>query len=464
MNIIPAACVEFRARNVGWRNEAGKDCWKRCAVESGAGERLTRHSRRRPVLTSSITWTAFPASPGFHRHVLGNELVTHQATTAHDNDSSCYQDMSLLPLPPNPFAHLPSLNPLTLLRMSGLLTHKGFDLTDTPDLSGKIAVITGGQAGIGREIVAQLLLHGISRVYILARTESRYEEAKEEWLQKHGLRTAYVEERTAFIKCDLGDLWDVKRAADELLGKLERLDVLINNAALPISTPPRLRSSSLTLDPTFATNHLGHFVLTNLLLPLLRATPRTHNTASSRIVTSSSSLHLLCRSLDLNLLTASAADPKTSRIPGARAVEGVWRYARSKLANILFTRELARRLEPNVNTDSNPNSTDNDGRSPHGPVYANAFFPGNVATEAMDAWSSLLGPLVGGLIKWVFGLIGQSPEEAAATAVFLAAAPGVEKSGRGGAYYVPVARQERTSLVGEDVQLAGSCGGGVSGL
>lgn len=145
-------------------------------------------------------------------------------------ESSCHQQMSLLPLPPNPLAHLPSLNPLTLLRMSGFLTYKGFDLADTPDLSGKVCVITGGQAGIGREVVAQLLLHGISKVYIIARTESRYEEAKKEWLQKHGLRTADVEERTEFVKCDLGDLWNVKKAADELLGKLERLDILINNA------------------------------------------------------------------------------------------------------------------------------------------------------------------------------------------------------------------------------------------
>lgn len=86
--------------------------------------------------------------------------------------------MSLLPLPLNPFAHLPSLNPLTLLRMSGFLTYKGFDLADTPGLSGKVCVITGGQAGIGREIVAQLLLHGISKVYILARTESAMKRPK----------------------------------------------------------------------------------------------------------------------------------------------------------------------------------------------------------------------------------------------------------------------------------------------
>lgn len=138
--------------------------------------------------------------------------------------------MSLLPLPSNPFAHLPSYNPLTLLRISGFITHKGFELADTRDLSGRVCIITGGQAGIGREIVAQLLLHGISKVYILARTASRYEDAKKEWLQKHGLRTADVEERTEFIECDLGDLWQVKRAADELLGKLERLDILINNA------------------------------------------------------------------------------------------------------------------------------------------------------------------------------------------------------------------------------------------
>lgn len=166
-------------------------------------------------------------------------------------------------------------------------------------------------------------------------------------------------------------------------------------------------------------------------------------------------MHLLCRGLDFNLLTAPPADPSRSRFPGAGALEGVLRYARSKLANILFTRELARRLEATADAVTGPSSVHGDEPISLGPVYANAFFPGNVATEAMDAWSSLLGPVVGGLVKRGFGLIGQSVEEAAATAVFLAAAPGVEKRGRGGAYYVPVAREESTSTVAEDRRLAG---------
>lgn len=134
----------------------------------------------------------------------------------------------------NPFSHLPTYNPLALLRMLGFISYRGFDLRDTPDLAGKVAVITGGQAGIGREITAQLLLHGISKVYILARSESKYNDSKDEWTRRRDpaeqLSEQDVEAGTEFIQCDLSDIKDVKRAADMLLTKLDRLDILINNA------------------------------------------------------------------------------------------------------------------------------------------------------------------------------------------------------------------------------------------
>ena len=77
----------------------------------------------------------------------------------------------------NPFPAVPTYNPITLLDMTGII-HKNFDLADTPDLSSKVAVVISGQAGIGREITTQLLLHHIAAVYILARTESKYIDAK----------------------------------------------------------------------------------------------------------------------------------------------------------------------------------------------------------------------------------------------------------------------------------------------
>ncbi len=129
-----------------------------------------------------------------------------------------------------PFSHLPSYNPLILFKMTGLINYQGFSLSETPSLQGKVAVITGGQAGIGREVTAQLLLHGIEQVYILARNEYKYNDALKEWSEQRGIATEDGKKRSDFIKCDLSDIEDVRRVADELLSKLDRLDILINNA------------------------------------------------------------------------------------------------------------------------------------------------------------------------------------------------------------------------------------------
>lgn len=139
----------------------------------------------------------------------------------------------------------------------------------------------------------------------------------------------------------------------------------------------------------------------------------------------SSSLHTLCRGIDFSTLTAASGSE------GAYA--GVQRYARAKLANILFTRALAGRVPENV--------------------FANVYFPGNVPTSAMDAWKGVVGPL-GGVVGAVFRRVGQTLEDGAATAVFLAAAEQVEKGKYRGEYWVPVANIEASSKVAMDDELA----------
>lgn len=132
----------------------------------------------------------------------------------------------------NPFSHLPSYNPISILKMTGFMNYNGFSLSETPSLAGKIAVITGGQAGIGMEITAQLLLHGISKVYILARSEEKYTMAKKTWAQREGIDRDDVENKTEFEPCNLTDMQDVKRVGDMLVKQLERLDILINHAGM----------------------------------------------------------------------------------------------------------------------------------------------------------------------------------------------------------------------------------------
>lgn len=87
-------------------------------------------------------------------------------------------------------------------------------------------------------------------------------------------------------------------------------------------------------------------------------------------------------------------------------------------------------------------------------VHANCFFPGNIPTDAMDTWKDLLGDVVGGLFKGMFRLIGQSVTDAAATAVYLAASQEVEDRDLKGRYFVPIAIEDRTSVLAEDNDLA----------
>lgn len=163
----------------------------------------------------------------------------------------------------NPVAHLPTFNPLALLRMAGAMTSHAFSLSETPDLAGRVVVVTGGSAGIGREFCAQLLLHGVAKIYVLARSESRFAEARAEWSQKHALADSDLAARVDFIRCDLTDVEAVQRAARSLSERLDRLDILILNGTCcfhffclhAVSTPrlmPLSRPSSVTRLPALA--------------------------------------------------------------------------------------------------------------------------------------------------------------------------------------------------------------------
>src|SRR5437667_6807881 len=131
--------------------------------------------------------------------------------------------------------------------------------------------------------------------------------------------------------------------------------------------------SAQGIEKIFATNHVGHFVLTNILLPLLEVTAKEYG--NSRVLVTSSSFHLLCRELDFMLLKSP------TRTKHLIVVDSSWRYGRSKLANVLFARELSRRL----------------GKTGINNIYVNCFHPGNIPTEAMDTWKDILGPALGSL-------------------------------------------------------------------
>ena len=187
---------------------------------------------------------------------------------------------------------------------------------DIGDLTGRVALVTGANSGIGYEVAAALGQHG-AHVILACRDPERARRARDK-LESELDRSSFE-----LLELDLADLTSVRRAADDVLEDHARLDLLVNNAGV-MGAPHRLSVDGFELQ--MATNHLGHFALTGLLLDTIVTTER------SRVVTVSSHLHRIGR---LHL----------DDVPGAAARNTWVAYGTSKLANLLFATELARRLE-----------------------------------------------------------------------------------------------------------------------
>jgi NAD(P)-dependent dehydrogenase (short-subunit alcohol dehydrogenase family) len=251
-------------------------------------------------------------------------------------------------------------------------------------MAGKIVAITGANAGIGKETAVELARMGAT-VVMTSRDPGRGADALAD------VRTRSGSTDVALLPLDLADLASVRTFADELLSGYERLDVLVDNAGLVMAE----RTETVEgFETTFGVNHLGHFYLTNLLLDRLQAS------APSRIVVVSSHAHKMARrGLNFDDLQS------TGRYRGFDT------YAKSKLANIYFTRELARRLAGTG-------------------VTVNAVHPGYVASRFGRDGDMRFEPL----LKLGARLLAISPEQGARTSVYLASSPEVE--GSTGGYYV----------------------------
>ena len=182
----------------------------------------------------------------------------------------------------------------------------------------KTAIVTGANSGIGLETARGLARQGF-RVVLVCRNPERAESARAD------LAASVPGAELDVVLCDLGELSSVRAAAAELLDRLDRLDVLVNNAGITLRHPA---TTSEGHEAMWATNHLGPFLLTQLLLPLLQAS------APARIVNVASDAHRWGR--------IRFDDLEATRGYGFMSFP---RYGDTKLMNILFTRELARRLE-----------------------------------------------------------------------------------------------------------------------
>ena len=193
----------------------------------------------------------------------------------------------------------------------------GWTADDIPDQSGKTALVTGGNSGLGYQTVLQLARKG-ARVLLAARDRARGTAA----LERLGAEAPGSQAELAQI--DLADLASVERFAAGFLAGGQDLGLLVNNAG--VMAIPHRETTAQGYERQFGTNHLGHFALTGRLLPALARTP------GSRVVTVSSNQHKRAKGIDFGDLQAE----HSYRPWGA--------YAQSKLANAMFVLELDRRL------------------------------------------------------------------------------------------------------------------------
>ena len=257
-------------------------------------------------------------------------------------------------------------------------------------MQGKVVLVTGASRGVGLETARGLARAG-ARVVMAVRSVERGERAREDVLRSE------PGARVEVARLDVSDLDDVRRFARAFRASHDRLDVLVNNAG--IHTARRVLTPQ-GFEATFATNHLGHFLLTRELLDLLR------RSAPSRVVNVASEAHRFAGGLRLDdLMTEREGGPEGGTVWGLHA------YARSKLANILFTRELARRLEGTG-------------------VSAFAVHPGSVRTGWARGEAS-------GVFRFGVALASPfllSPEKGARTSLHAATEPGLERLS--GSYFV----------------------------
>jgi len=265
-------------------------------------------------------------------------------------------------------------------------------------MRGRVCIVTGASAGIGRATALGLARMGAT-VALVCRNRKRAEETRRVIQEKTGNEALFI------FLADLSSQAEIRRLAQELLSRYPHIHVLINNAGIL----NRRRSTTVDgVESVFAVNHLAYFLLTNLLLErLITSTP-------ARIVNVASDAHHWSV-LDIN------------DVQNERSYRSLRVYGQSKLCNILFTRELARRLQ-----------------GTH--VTANCVHPGGVATGLgwNNGWWAVL-------IAKVLKPFILTPEQGADTVLYLASSPDVETVS--GQYFVK-RREHRPSLAARDDETA----------
>lgn len=254
--------------------------------------------------------------------------------------------------------------------------------TSKNNMQGKICLVTGATNGIGKA-AAQALAQMGATVMIVGRDAQKTERVTEE------IKSISANQNVDFLLADLSSQQEVRRLAEEFKSKYSHLHVLLNNAGGTFAT----RQLSVDrIEMTFALNHLAYFLLTNMLLETMKAS------APARIINVSSDAH-------------SGGRIDFDNLQGEQSFSSFGPYGNSKLANILFTTELARRLEGTG-------------------VTVNALHPGLTSTGFGRNNPGFLMKIMGAVIP----LIARSPEKGAETSIYLASSTAVQ--GITGKYFV----------------------------
>lgn len=288
-----------------------------------------------------------------------------------------------------------------------------FSLEEVPDLSGKVAVVTGGSEGIGYGCTHTLLSHNIEKLFIISMSKDIAEDAIKAIKEEMGEDKA---NRVEWLQCDLSDWEATSKTAFQISDKTDHLDILINNAARGIMTRQLSKDG---VDLHMAINHIGHVILTSHLLPLLKSTAEQGNKV--RLVQLGSNLH--------------ENAPKETQFESLEELNKDYgpqpQYGRSKLAAILYAKYLDRHLHSRY-----PN------------ILSNAVHAGIVETRQSAEHIHEAYPLGGYAMSVGLAPFKKTQFEGAVSAMFAAT-----KTEGSGEYICPPAIVEKGSEKANDVEL-----------
>ncbi|KAJ3270935.1 hypothetical protein HDV01_007332 [Terramyces sp. JEL0728] len=289
---------------------------------------------------------------------------------------------------------------------------KKYSVELIPSLKGKVAIVTGGNTGVGFATCTELARKG-AKVYLAARSDDRANAA----IAK--IKAEIPDADITHLKLDLQDLKQVKSAADTFKAKEPKFDILINNAGI-MACPFALSKDGI--ETQFATNHVGHYLFTRELISALLKSP------NPKVVNLSSLAHL----------HAPEHGIEFDKVNDENALNNWSRYGQSKLANILFTRGLNKRFGDKG-------------------LLANSVHPGWVNTELDRGVQESMGFLytITYPANWLSQkLIALTPLQGALTSLYCATSPEIDEKKISDKYFIPIANQQDSSPLSKDDALA----------